>query len=365
MARIVSVYIDTPNENDRARGQLFAHNMAYGRWLKMAAALARQGHRVDVAVPDVAADWPCDWGFDSAQGALRPVPLSAIDWQDYDVVKTAFHRGFDTLERYGGSGHPCIIAKLGSVVSDADREGIYFYGEERAWLYGIQQRIARHARHVAVLSPPARDLWVDCHGRAEAVLLVPGGADAEIPPPGPDPYPADGRKRCVFAGNVYGRGSQPQANRTLIDKLNRLGEHLVPAGVRLFLLGFGNSDRLDPHLVTHLPPVSLEACWDYLHHADVGIVVSAGAFMHNNESTKLYHYLRAGLPVVSERGFPNDHVLTDSGGGVLIGDEDMVEMARRIRAEAQAQRPMLRAVRHVLERHTWDHRAERYRAVIG
>jgi len=54
--------------------------------------------------------------------------------------------------------------------------------------------------------------------------------------------------------------------------------------------------------------VSYERSWDYLHHADVGVLVAAGPFMHNNESTKIYHYLRVGLPVVSEAGFPNDPV---------------------------------------------------------
>lgn len=108
---------------------------------------------------------------------------------------------------------------------------------------------------------------------------MPGGVDRHIPGPGPDPYPRDASRRCIFAGNVYGDGNQAEANRTLVDKLNHLGRHLASAGIRLYLLGKGDTSRLDAAWVTHLGAVSLDASWDYLIHADAGVVVSAGPFI--------------------------------------------------------------------------------------
>lgn len=167
----------------------------------MSAALARLGHQVDLAVPDGMTRWPDGWG----DAPFNPLPLSRVDWDGYDIMKTEFHRGFDTLTRHYDGAHPPIIAKLGSVVDRHDRPGIYFFGAER--------------------------------------------------------------------------------------------KRLLAAGIQLYLLGHGDTRGLAPDRVTHLGPVSLDASWNYLHHADVGIVLSAGPFMHNNESTKVYHYLRVGLPM--------------------------------------------------------------------
>ncbi len=53
--------------------------------------------------------------------------------------------------------------------------------------------------------------------------------------------------------------------------------------------------------------------------------------MHNNESTKIYHYLRARLPVVSESGFPTDHVVRESRCGVVVKSGDTRPVRRRSR----------------------------------
>jgi glycosyltransferase involved in cell wall biosynthesis len=117
-------------------------------------------------------------------------------------------------------------------------------------------------------------------------------------------------------------------------------------------------------VVTYLGSASYDESWQALHFADVGIVVSAGPFMHNNESTKIYHYLRAGLPVVSESGFPNDHVVTSSGLGFLVENEDMEEMAERVAEAASAVWDRNAAIEYILDHHTWDRRAAVYDQVL-
>jgi hypothetical protein len=200
------------------------------------------------------------------------------------------------------------------------------------------------------------------------LLLVPGAAETRLPSPGPDPYPnpRGAGPRVVCAGNFYSNapGSQPEAHLTLAGKLNGLGARLRSRGGHLYVLGTGDAASLDPTGVTYLGVVPYDQTWDYLRHADVGLVVSAGPFMHNNESTKIYHYLRAGLPVVSESGFPNDHLVRETGHGFLVEPGNLDEMARVIEEAAGRSWERGRAEAHILQHHTWEVRARVYDTVI-
>ena len=139
MARIVTVY-----NTERRAADL--NDMSYIRWFKMSDALARLGHRVDIATAEH--KFSLRKPVVEMAPNLRRVPLSRVAWDDYDVVKTLFHQGFTTLERHGGSSHRFIIAKLGSVVDKEDVAGIYFYGRRRRALYTVQERIAARSSFV-------------------------------------------------------------------------------------------------------------------------------------------------------------------------------------------------------------------------
>src|SRR5262245_27254518 len=350
MAKIVTVY-------NAWRWRFDPVDMSYIRWLKVSEALARCGHNVDIATNELGW-WPRRSPISMAE-KLRRISLSLVKWTDYDVVKTLFHVGFDTLEAYGGDKHPFIISKLGSVVAAKDMEGIYFYVNVRKRLYATQQRINCASRYVTVLSRPAKDLWGECFDRNQNILIVQGGVDSDIPPKAQNPYPKGKGARYLFAGNVYTRHSQPEANRALITKLNRLGQLLAVRGGRLYMLGSGDVRRLDRKYVTYLGTASYQDSWDYFHFADVGIVVSAG-FHHNNESSKIYHYLRGGLPVVSEAGFPNDSVITEARLGFVTENGNLELMAAKIEEAAHKDWDRNYAVSYILNHHTWDKRVEVY-----
>lgn len=333
------------------------------RWQKISEALARQGHEVDIATNE--SRWEQDTTPVAMAPRLRRVPLPMVDWRQYDVVKTLFHLGFETLKSHGGASHPFIISKLGSVVGSKNMPGIYFYGAVRERLYASQRQIHRTSRYVTVLSPAARDLWFAVHGNRKRMLLVPGGVDHEIPPPGANPYAGIGERICLFSGNIYTADVQPEANRVLVDKLNRLGQSLAASDIRVCFQGLGDTSRLDGRFVTNLGSCSQLESWNYMQHAAVGVVVSAGPFMHNNESTKVYHYLRAGLPVVLEQGFPNDWVVLESGLGFVVPSEDIQQMAARVREACERPWDRERAIRYVQANHTWDCRALVYKDVLA
>ena len=357
MARIVTVCTERP---------LALDNMAHIRWYKISEGLARLGHTVDLAANDQER-WRWPWRAADRLGPnLRRVPPGRVKWGRYDVVKVTYQEGFEILEKHGGARHDFIISRLSTVVGPEDAAGFYFEGPLRRRMYQAQQRIRQVSRYLAVSNEAARDLWVQLHGAAPPVVLVPGAVDREIPEPGDDPYPADGAVRCLFAGNFSWRNYAPRANATLCEKLNRLGELLAREGIRLYTVGPGDTDLLDSRVVTHLGVVSYERSWSYLQFAHVGIdLVKGHGFLHNTESSKLYHYLRVGLPAVVEAGLPNADLVHATGLGFVVASDDLPAFARRVADAAGATWDRRRAVDYVLEHHTWDSRALVYHRLLA
>jgi glycosyltransferase involved in cell wall biosynthesis len=330
--------------------------MCLTRWLRISEALACLGYRVDMIVNSGCCPV-------SRSPHLRYVPYAAFDWRQYDIVKTLFHRGYDSLCQAGGEDHPFIISKLGSVVGNSDAtEGVYFFNEERERLYQTQQRIRARSRYVTILTEPSRLLWRQEFGEDRNVLMVPTGVDREIPPPGQNPYEGLGTKIAVYIGNIY-KGTQREVNLLWQSKLNGLGRRLKLKKIRLCFVGMGAVDQLDPDAVTCLGPVENDRIWDYQYFADVGIALAQGPVQHN-ESSKIYYYLRAGLPVVSEDAIPNNQVIQQASCGLIAryGDEDM--MADLVETAAARKWPKEEAARYMVENHTWDQRAQVYDRLI-
>lgn len=177
---------------------------------------------------------------------------------------------------------------------------------------------------------------------------------------GPCPYPQDGRKRCVYSGNIYDPVSQPEAHRTLVSKLNGLGRELAGRGVRLFVIGPGETSRLDPEVVAHLGAVPYARSWDYLWHADAGLVLAFGQAMNHNESTKIYYYLRVGLPVVCEGHYPNEDLITQARLGRITPNGVIGPIAAAVEETCHAGWDRQHAMDLIVREHTWERRARIY-----
>ena len=191
-------------------------HMNFTRWIRISEALARLGFQVDMVVNTRQRE-------PVTSGGVRQVPFSEVNWGDYDVVKTLFHRGFETLAEEGGANHPFIISKLGSVVgSTDDTPGVHFFKQERQHLFEIQQEIARKSRFVSILTEPSRELWLKEHGNKPEILLVPTGVDRKIPAPNENPFRCYPEKIAVYIGSLY-LNSQRDTNLIWQRRLNTLG----------------------------------------------------------------------------------------------------------------------------------------------
>ena len=331
------------------------HAMDTIRWLRVSEGLADRGFSVDMVV-----DAPEPLG--PPRPRLLYVPPGAVDWSRYHVVKTLYPGGFRTLLETGGGAHPCILARVGAVVGPTDETpGVYFFGEERQALWEAHQAMRERARAVILLTEASRALW-EAHTSPRLpvlpVLIVPTGVDRKIRPPGPNPFAGSSTRNAVYVGNLY-RRHQRELNLYWQERLNALGARLHARGVRLHFVGPGRTDRLDPRVVTNVGPVPHEAAWDYQHHADAGVVLARGAVQHD-EASKLYYYLRAGLSAVSEAPVPNNHLITESGAGLVAPFGDDAVMAEMIEAVARGPRDPRAAQAYVVAHHTWDRRIDVY-----
>jgi hypothetical protein len=326
------------------------------RWLRVSETLARLDFAVDMIV-DVKRR------LRGRPPTLRTVPLAAAEWDRYDAILALFHRGFDTLARAGGAGHPFVIAELGSVVGPTDAtEGVHFFGEDRAALYDTQVRIAERSRYVAVLTEESRALWRQHLPSRNDLLLVPTGVDRRLPRPGRNPYAGFSERIAVYLGNIYSR-DQKSINLLWQEKLNEVGRALRKRGIRLCFVGAGDTEVIDPDAVTCLGHVDNVRSWDYQRFAHVGIALAQGPVQHN-ESSKIYYYLRTGLPVVAEESIPNSSLVHEAGLGFTVGYGQHETMAEMIEAAAVRTWDRERAVRHVLAHHTWEERARVYARLI-
>ena len=331
-------------------------NMAMIRWLKISEAFADLGFRVDMI-------------FNTGNGIvwkgpnLRLVPYGLTNWEEYDVIKTLFNSGFENLLRFGGGDHPFIISKLGSVVGPDDHTaGVYFFGKIREQLFDIQKCIAEKSRYVTVLTAPSRDLWIETFGNKHKLLLVPGAAEWHIPEPRLNPYSCFLEPIALYAGHIYD-SSQPEINLLWKQRLNRLGSLLRKKGIRLCLLGTGNTEGLDSKTVSYLGAVEYDGIWDYHYFANAAIVLGQGPVQHN-ESTKIYYYLRTGLPVVSESSIPNNYLIGDADLGFIANYGDDHQMTEMVEAAIYNKWDREHAIRYILENHTWTRRGRIYEEVI-
>ncbi len=333
-----------------------ADDMSLVRWMKVSEGLVHAGYDVDMIIN-------IPGGIQDGPGGVRFVPLAEVNWSDYDVIKTLFHMGFNTLANAGGHTHPFIISKLGSVVgSDDTTPGVFFFGEERAQLYATQQAINEHSRYVSILTDQSIDLWKREHGSKVTVLKVPTGVDQELPTIGENPYRDFPERIALYLGTIYSV-TQPEINRLWQERLNALGKRLRLQGIRLCLVGPGKTDLLDGRYVTYLGAVEHSKTWNYLYYADAGIVLAQGEGQHN-ESSKLYYYLRTGLPSVCEDQVPNAVLISEASLGLVAETGNLLDLAEKVSRAIFSNWDHESGIEHMKLHHTWNARIDLYDRLI-
>lgn len=284
---------------------------------------------------------------------LRGLPVRdarAVNWDDYDAVKVCYHHSIDLVPP-----HRRMTARLCRVVDEtlpARDSG------RRAEILEQQDRISEIATFVAVNDAENANRWRARYGDAQQLLIVPGACPEVIPKPQASPY-RSGRRIVLFCGSLTSQRFPAVLNRVaklLLAHDQTIEVHLVGRD-RLHLYG-GAAEPLDPNLVHIHPPVDHLACWQYIHHADVGLALAPSSDSFEGELTKIYYYLRGGLPVVTESAALNCHLVEETGHGRVVNYDDSADLVQGIVAALELPTGDAATMRYMRTRHSWRQRAQ-------
>ncbi len=123
-------------------------------------------------------------------------------------------------------------------------------------------------------------------------------------------------------------------------------------------------DHLDPAAVTHVGRIAANDYWDWQYHAQVGIVLAQGP-VQDNESSKIYYYLRTGLPTVCEESIPNKSLIEETGCGAIVPYGDIEAMAEAAAQVVAIPRSQNEVAEYMVREHSWDARAALYDQVLS
>ncbi len=250
------------------------------RLLALASGLRARGVEADIVAPVVRAG--------HLEG-LPVLPLEALQGRRaYDLVKTCYHQSIFLAEGFEGP----LVARLVRVVDE--RHPARDQGQ-RDNLLRAQLAISRRAQAVTFNNRENRERWSLLYGRGLPCAIAPTGCPARLPALGPNPFDRR-RPAVIYAGSL--------ASSRQVTMLNRVARALE-GQAQVHLLGrnksglYGRRRRVSALVKDHgeKPPREV---WTYLRWAAAGLALAAGPEPFDNDSSKVTHYLRAGLPVACE-----------------------------------------------------------------
>ena len=208
--------------------------------------------------------------------------------------------------------------------------------------------------HPAVLAGMYPDL-------PDTVQVIPCGAP-EHEPSGAHSNHVRSDFPVIFAGSFH----QPQ----YAEFLNRLGELLINDGSLLYAIGAGSTGRLlDDRYVAYMGAADHHACHDFMAHMKAGIAIPhMGHMPYRVESTKIWAYLRYGVPTVGHEAFWNTDIIEKLSFGQVVSEttpEKYHEALRVIRDGLPDLEKRASAVTaRMLKDHSWTARAASYESLI-
>ncbi len=309
----------------------------------VAAALGRRGVEVDIVAPvKRAGRWRSD---------LLVRPLAVLDRPGgYDLVKVCYHVAMHHLGPYEGPVVARIVRVVDEKLPERDER---FRGE----LLACQDLIRRRAAAVAFNNLENQDRWWRLYGHGQLTVLTPTGCPAVIPEPGTNPYSSE-EPVMLFLGSV--------ASPHMAEMINRAARELAGLA-RIHLLGanktelYGQKEALDQLIVVH-PPRPADEIWPFIHWADLGLALAAGRHRFDNDISKIYSYLRGGLPVLSEELILQNDLIKELGFGLVFGYGSLKDL--QAKAAALLADPPAERRREVMDfmaaAHSWEARAKIY-----
>lgn len=249
-----------------------------------------------------------------------------------------------------------IVSRIVRVVDSTFPERDNFF---RTKLLECQKLISDRAVLVIFNNEENRSRWINFYGGSAQTALVPTGCPLVIPPPVRNPYHTH-KKILLFLGSV--------AAVRILHMLNQLAKHVTDvAEIHLVglnkagMYGADSNSELSSLIVNHGQKPEQEI-WDYVYHADAGLAFATSPQPFDNDMSKIYSYLRGGLPILSEEPILNNDLVLGLEYGSVFGYGDLTTLISRSRTLLV--NPPIQKRGYVMERmsadHSWDRRVDRY-----
>ena len=272
------------------------------------------------------------------------------DSSAYDIVKTCYH---DSI-RFVPPAQRIVVSRIVRVVDSKFPERDQKF---RSSLLECQEMIRDRACAVIFNNNENRSRWTSLYGESTETELVPTGCPSVTPVQNRTPYSAS-KKILLFLGSLAAT-RMAQIMNELAERVSDVAEiHLV--GLNKTEM-YGSGSALSPLIVNHGEKTEQET-WNYIYNADLGLAFATGSLPFDNDISKIYSYLRGGLPTLSEEPILNNKLVEGLGYGSTFGYGDMealVSSCRRLLAN-----PPLEKREHVMRimarDHSWDERVGRY-----
>ncbi len=313
----------------------------------IAGGLMRRGMEVEVAAP---VPGPGVW-----QEGIAVVPHGVLERPGrYDLVKTCYHQSV----RFLGAHQGPVVARIVRVV---DEKLPRRDEETRRELMACQEIIAARARAVALNNGLNAERWLARYGDGQRIVLTPTGCPAAIPDPGPSPYPPD-EPAVLFLGSLASAHMAGMLNAAAGQLKGRARVHLLGANKTGL---YGEELPLRPEIILH-PPRPEEEIWDFIRFARLGLALATADLAFDNDVSKVYNYLRGGLPVLCEEPILQGELVRETGLGAVFpfGDEDrMTREALRLLDAPWGDRRR-KTMDLMAREHSWDNRVRTYAALF-
>ncbi|MBM4327707.1 MAG: glycosyltransferase family 4 protein [Deltaproteobacteria bacterium] len=315
----------------------------------IAGGLIRRGFSVDVIAPVHEA------GLIDRFIPVKPLNVLG-EGRRYDLIKTSYHFSIRLIDAYTGP----VVSRIVRVV---DHEAPQRDEPFREDLLSCQEMIRRRASVLVLNNRENEERWRRFYGPKPPVLFVPNGCPSEIPEPGLDPYGTQ-RPAALFLGSVAAARMARVLNEAAVLLRGRATIHLVGLN-KSRMYGGDGSCRLSRLIVDH-GETSHNRVWDYIHYAQAGIALATGPHPFDNDISKIFDYLRGGLPVVSEEGILQNHLIERTGFGRIFAYDNVEELVSGVLEILE--RPPIESKEQVMSfmarEHSWERRLEQYVALF-
>jgi glycosyltransferase involved in cell wall biosynthesis len=256
------------------------------------------------------------------------------------------------VEAYDGP----IVSRIVRVVDDTLPERDEPFRER---LLKCQKLIQERASALILNNTENELRWRSLYGEEPPAVLIPNGCPVEIPEPGQNPFDSN-EPAILFLGSL----AAPRMIGMMNEAANRLKGlakfHLVGLN-KSGLYGGDDMCSLDKLIVDHGEMPETEV-WNYIQHAHIGLALATGPHAFDNDVSKIFNYLRGGLPVLTEDPILTNELVRQTGFGKIFtyGDaDDLVAKAQEL-LDNPLEEKKTAVMRFMVTEHSWEKRVKDY-----